>query len=179
VRGYGKLFPIVLSNINKNTNDHSDHDNDNSDHNNNNNNNDKKYIKNDNSLISYDLNNVFELLITTASTHMNRYIRESVYNFIRILCDPFIRILDENGIGEGYDNSNDINETQKLLEKMEITVKIPLKNTDFRRNDIIEYDANLSGIIVEALVIGIHVYVYIYIYILIYLYMHMYMYINI
>lgn len=37
---------------------------------------------------------VFSCLITEASAHINRHVRESVYSFIRILCDPFTRSED-------------------------------------------------------------------------------------
>jgi hypothetical protein len=186
VRGYGKLFPIILSN-NYNINSSSDNDNNanNDDHNDNNvNNNENNNHDNDNNKdfknenTSYDLNIIFELLITIASKHLNRYIRESVFNFIRILCDPFIRISgevydiknnddDDHINGDYYSKDNDDNNYKNINDKVknkEISAKMPLKNTNLKKKnvygEILEYDANQSEIIVEALVIGIYTYMY-------------------
>jgi hypothetical protein len=219
VRGYGKLFPVVLSNnynienssdsdnassndgnndkdfnndknndddndkdFNNNKNNDDDNDKDFNNNKNNDHDNDKDF-KNENTTLSYNLNNIFELLITIASTHLNRYIRESVFNFIRILCDPFIRISgevydikndnDDNNInGDYYSKYNDDNNDKNINDKIkntETSATIPLKNTNLRKKnvygEVLEYDANQSEIIVEALVLGTYSCMYMYMYI--------------
>ena len=98
-RGYGSVFPNVLiesKNIKLLKNNSTDND-----------------SLSERSLINDESDILLNCLITRAARHVNRHVRESVYEFIRILCDPLLLIsadelLKKDEMNDNRNSRNDV-----------------------------------------------------------------------